>query len=238
MKQTPHGRRRSVESALNQPPNEDHASPAVRVLPNRRTFSLRVVSCGTPTRPEFDADHDLSHDLMAVRSSCPATGVQVRYAFLFRRAITLVFTFSRASVFKIRTSSFVHERSFVVFAISLPYPLQLPTIGRGLKINRAPNLRRSRSAALYHEQYAYHVAMWITVASLKRPPSTDQQSDAFLPLVCAPAALRESTHRPSQMCCVAPIRWRSKIQRAWRDYPNRKVFRPIGLLLKRALRHI
>ena len=73
------------------------------------------------------------------------------------------------SVFKIRTSSFVHERSFVVFAIVLPYPIQLPTIGRCLKTNRAPNLRRSRPVALYHEQYAYHVAMWITVASLKRP---------------------------------------------------------------------
>ncbi len=112
--------------------------------------------------------------------------MQVRYAFFFRwdvpsftpcleacwyvaptlrlslRAITLVFTFSRASVFKVRTSSFVQERSFVVFAISLPYPLELPTIGRCLKTKRAPNLRRSRSVALYHEQYAYHVAMWIT----------------------------------------------------------------------------
>jgi hypothetical protein len=78
------------------------------------------------------------------------------------RAITLVFTLSRASVFKVRTSSFVQERSFVVFAISLPYPLELPTIGRCLKTKRAPNLRRSRSVALYHEQYAYHVAMWIT----------------------------------------------------------------------------
>jgi hypothetical protein len=78
------------------------------------------------------------------------------------RAITLVFTFSRASVFKVRTSSFVQERSLVVFAISLPYPPELPTIGRYLKTKRAPNLRRSRSVALYHEHYAYHVAMWIT----------------------------------------------------------------------------
>jgi hypothetical protein len=31
------------------------------------------------------------------------------------RAITLVFVFSRASVFSIRTSSFVHGRIFVVF---------------------------------------------------------------------------------------------------------------------------
>ena len=83
------------------------------------------------------------------------------------RAITLVFTFSRASVFKVRTSSFVHERSFVFFAISLPYPLR-PTIGRCLKTKRAPNLRRSRSFAIYHEQHMYHAAMWITVANLKR----------------------------------------------------------------------
>jgi hypothetical protein len=37
------------------------------------------------------------------------------------------------------------------------------------KTKTAPNLRRSHSIVLYHEQYAYHVAMWITVASLKRP---------------------------------------------------------------------
>ncbi len=68
----------------------------------------------------------------------PLSGVWVRYAFFFRwdvpsvtpcleacwyvaptlrlslRAITLVFTFSRASVFKVRTSSFVQERSFPI----------------------------------------------------------------------------------------------------------------------------
>jgi hypothetical protein len=37
------------------------------------------------------------------------------------RAITVVFVFSRASVLRVRTSSFVHGRSFIFFAISPPY---------------------------------------------------------------------------------------------------------------------
>jgi hypothetical protein len=43
------------------------------------------------------------------------------------RAITVVFVFSRASVFSVRTSSFVHGRSFVVFfAILFPMPALFP----------------------------------------------------------------------------------------------------------------
>jgi hypothetical protein len=63
VKQTRH---ESVESAPDRPPTEDHAA-------KRHALSLRVASCGTPNRPEADADHDLSHNLMAVRLSCPAT---------------------------------------------------------------------------------------------------------------------------------------------------------------------
>jgi hypothetical protein len=36
------------------------------------------------------------------------------------RAIVLIVTFSRLSVFRVRTSSLVHGRSFVFFGISLP----------------------------------------------------------------------------------------------------------------------
>jgi hypothetical protein len=46
----------------------------------------------------------------------------LRFSF---RAITLVVTFSRASVFSVRTSSFVHGLSFAIVAISPPYALTL-----------------------------------------------------------------------------------------------------------------
>ena len=42
------------------------------------------------------------------------------------RAITVVFVFSRASVFSVRTSSFVHGRSFVFFAILFPRASVVP----------------------------------------------------------------------------------------------------------------
>jgi hypothetical protein len=42
------------------------------------------------------------------------------------RAITVVFTSSRASVFNVRTSSLVHGRNFVFFfAIALPIPFRI-----------------------------------------------------------------------------------------------------------------
>jgi hypothetical protein len=42
------------------------------------------------------------------------------------RAITIGFVFSRASVFSVRTSSFVHGRTFAFFAILFPMPALFP----------------------------------------------------------------------------------------------------------------
>ena len=73
VEQTSHGHRRSVESAPNRPPTENHASPAMPVPANRRAIFLRVISCGTSNQPVSDAEYNPLHALMAVRSSRAAT---------------------------------------------------------------------------------------------------------------------------------------------------------------------
>jgi len=73
VKQPRHGHRRSVTSAPNRPPARNHASPAIRVPPNRHLLSLSLVSDGTPIRPESDAKHGSPHASLAARSSCTAT---------------------------------------------------------------------------------------------------------------------------------------------------------------------
>jgi hypothetical protein len=59
------------------------------------------------------------------------------------RAMTVVFTFPRANVFNMLTSSFVHGRSFVVFTTSVPHAPMLPTNQRR-SYNKTARLARRK----------------------------------------------------------------------------------------------
>ncbi len=220
VKQTRHGHRRSVKCAPNRSPTEDHASPAVRVPPNQCALSLRVVSCGTATRPESDAEHNLSHEPNGRAVILPATfrragplclsppsDCSQRYSvlggLLIRRPHTpLKLTSDHTGLYLLTRerlqSSDVFLRPRTQFR-SLRHLSSLSTTvadhRRCLKTKRAPNLQRSRSVAPYHEQSAYHAAVWITVASLKRTTKVTSKATRSC-RSCALAALRESTHRP------------------------------------------
>jgi hypothetical protein len=126
------------------------------------------------------------------------------------RAITVVFVFSRASIFNMRTSSFVHARSFVVF-----FAILFPLHQCRQRISDHHNAKRS--------------SMWTTTHS-NIPP------DNALP-VCRVSGIESSkqrTHaaafRRAALAYVALLfagRY-SAIDAAWTDHeiPTRRILMP------------
>ncbi len=167
---------------------------------------------------------------MAVRSSCPATfrrsgplclflplGCSQRHAvlggLLIRRPHTpLKFTSDHTGLYfltreRLQSSDvFLRPRTQFRSLRHLSIPSTTVADHRSLCQNkRAPNLRRSRFIALYHEQYAYHVAMWITVASLKRTTKLTSKATRSC-RSCAPKLRCESRHVGLRRCAA----WRCR----------------------------
>ncbi len=218
VKQTRHGHRRSVKCAPNRSPTEDHASPAVRVPPNQCALSLRVVSCGTATRPESDAEHNLSHEPNG-------------------RAVILPATFRRAGPLCLSPPSDCSQRYSVLggLLIRRPHtPLKLTSDHTGLYLLTRERLQssdvflrpRTQFRSLRHlSSLSTTVADHRSLSQNKKSPESaalslrctlsrairvsrggvdncrepeadhqsDQQSDAFLPLVRPSCAARVDT---------------------------------------------